>query len=109
MGNGKISPTVEWLVEMMDQRFTIPGTKFRFGYDALLGLIPGLGDMIGSLISTALVLEALRQRVPWRVVARMLFNIWLDGTLGSVPVVGDVFDFYFKSNRKNLALLRKYA
>ena len=109
MGNGKISPTVEWLVEMMDQRFAIPGTNFRFGYDALLGLIPGLGDVLGSLISTALVIEALRHKVPWRVIARMLFNIWLDGTLGAVPVIGDAFDLYFMANRKNLAILRKYA
>lgn len=102
-----VSAPVRTLVDLMENRYEIAG--FRFGFDALIGLIPGVGDFLGSLIGGVLIIEAIRLRAPWTVLGRMLFNLWLDGVLGSVPVVGDAFDFYFKANRRNLALLQRHA
>jgi hypothetical protein len=77
--------------------------------DAIIGLVPGFGDMVGMLIGAAVLLEAIRLRAPWVVIGRMAVNLWLDGLLGSVPVVGDLWDFWFKANRRNLRLLQKHA
>src|SRR5580765_8876791 len=81
---------------LMDEAIAIPGTKRRMGLDPLLGLIPGIGDAIAALLSTWIVVGALRWRVPlWRV-TRMVANILIDLAFGSVPVVGDIFDFFFE-------------
>lgn len=104
-----VSPTVEKLVELMEERFRLPGTRFRFGLDGVLGLVPGIGDFLGMLIGLVVIVEALRQRTPWTVVGRMAFNLWLDGVVGSVPLVGDLWDFWFKANRRNLRLLREHV
>lgn len=106
---GTVSPAVERLVELTELRYRIPGTGIRFGLDALLGLIPGIGDFLGMLLGLAVVLEGVRQRIPRAVLVRMLFNLWIDGTVGSIPLVGDAWDFWFKANRRNLRLLEKYA
>ncbi|HEX2164824.1 MAG TPA: DUF4112 domain-containing protein [Thermoanaerobaculia bacterium] len=108
-GRRRISPLVRRLVEVMDQSFAVPGTRFRFGLDALIGMIPAVGDILGMLIGSAVFFEAVRLRVPVRVLGQMLFNLWLDSVVGSVPVVGDAFDFVFKANRRNLKLLERYA
>jgi hypothetical protein len=108
-GRRRISPFVRRLVDLMDQRFVVPGTKFRFGMDALIGLIPGIGDMLGMLIGSAVFFEAVRLRAPVRVLAQMLFNLWIDSVVGSLPLLGDAFDFVFKANRRNLALLERHA
>lgn len=92
----------------MDQRFVLPGTRFRFGMDGLIGLIPGFGDLLGMVIGSIVFFEAVRLRAPLRVLAHMLFNLWIDGVLGSVPVLGDAFDFVFKANRRNLKLLERH-
>ena len=92
----------------MDEAFTIPGTSFKIGIDALLGLIPGVGDFIGALLSTWIVIGALRHRVPWRIIGRMILNIGIDLLFGSVPVAGDVFDFLYEENVKNMRLLEKH-
>jgi hypothetical protein len=92
----------------MDEAFTIPGTRFHVGADALLGLIPGIGDVIGGVLSTWIIAGALRHRVPGRVIVRMVFNVVLDLLLGAVPVAGDVFDFLYEENMKNMRLLEKY-
>ena len=104
-----VSPAVEKLVDLMEQRYRLPGTDFRFGLDALIGLVPGIGDFVGMMIGLAVLFEALRLRAPWVVLGRMIVNLWLDAMVGSIPVVGDVWDFWFKANRRNLRLLRKYA
>jgi hypothetical protein len=104
-----ISPTVRRLVELMDQRYRVPGTSFRFGVDAILGLVPGFGDFLGMLIGSVVFFEAVRLRLPLSVLARMLLNLLLDSAIGSLPVVGDAFDFVFKANRRNLRLLERYA
>lgn len=109
MPDRQISPRVHKLVDLMEARYHLPGTNFRFGLDAVIGLVPGFGDMMGMLIGAAVILEAIRLRAPWMVIGRMALNLWLDGVLGSVPVVGDLWDFWFKANRRNLRLLEKHA
>ena len=107
--DSNISPTLKALVEVMERRFHLPGTNYRFGLDALIGLVPGIGDFLGMAIGSLLILEGMRHKVPVRVLLQMAGNLWLDAALGSVPVVGDAFDFFFKANRRNLRLLEKYV
>lgn len=92
----------------MDEAFSVPGTRFRVGFDALLGLIPGVGDVIGGVMSAWIIVGALRHRVPAWVIARMVFNVLVDLTFGAVPVAGDVFDFLFEENMMNMRLLEKH-
>jgi hypothetical protein len=89
----------------MDEAFPIPGTKIRVGLDAVVGLIPGIGDLIGGVLSTWIIVGALRHRVRPGIIARMVANIVVDLLFGAVPVAGDVFDFLFEENMKNMRLL----
>jgi len=93
---------------LMDEAFLVPGTKLRFGIDALVGLIPGIGDVIGGALSAWILVGAVRHRVPMRVVLRMTANILLDILFGAVPVAGDLFDFMWEENMKNMRLLEKH-
>lgn len=93
---------------LMDEEFAVPGTRFRFGLDAGLGLIPVVGDAIAALLSTWIILGALRHRVPMRKVFRMIFNVVLDFVIGLLPVLGDFFDFLFEENMMNLQLLLRH-
>lgn len=93
---------------LMDQAFPIPGTNVRVGFDAVLGLIPGIGDVIGGVLSTWIIAGALRHRVPSPIIARMVINVAIDLLFGAVPVAGDVFDFLFEENMKNMRLLEKH-
>lgn len=97
------------LVDLLENRYTIPGTNVRIGLDAILGLIPGIGDFLGALLGAVIVVEGWRRGVGTTVIGRMLFNLWIDAALGSVPVIGDVFDIWFKANRRNLQLLEKHS
>jgi hypothetical protein len=100
---------LEWLVDLMDSRFQIPGTKIRVGLDAILGLVPGIGDGVSALVS-AFIFQRLRKHdLPWHTQARMVGNILLDFTLGAVPLVGDLLDIGFKANRANISLARKHV
>lgn len=92
----------------MDEAFSVPGTPLKVGLDALLGLIPGVGDIIGGLLSTWIVIGALRHRVPAWVIARMILNIGIDLLFGSVPLAGDFFDFLYEENVANMRLLEKH-
>lgn len=94
--------------QLMDAAFRFPGTQRRFGIDALLGLIPGVGDIVGALMSTWIIAGALRHRVPARTVVRMVMNISVDLLFGSIPLAGDVFDFLFEENVINMRLLEKH-
>jgi hypothetical protein len=97
------------LARVLDTGFTIPGTGIRFGLDAILGLIPGGGDLAGAALSSVIVLMALRQGVPAAVLWRMVGNVAIDTAIGTVPVLGDIFDFVWKSNSRNAELLERYA
>src|SRR3546814_1348858 len=83
----------------------VPGTRWQIGIEALIGLIPGVGDLAGALLGGWLVVEAMRLRAPGRLLAKMIGNVLFDALLGIVPVLGDLADFVFKSNRSNLQLL----
>lgn len=97
------------LARWLDTALRIPGTRIRFGLDALLGIVPGLGDAIGALIGGYIVLAALRAGAPRLVVVRMLANIGLDAIVGAVPVAGTIFDVAYKANRRNAELLADWA
>jgi hypothetical protein len=96
------------LTRLMDQAFGVPGTKWRFGLDALFGLVPGLGDIVGGLIAVYAVHVARQLRVPGVIQLHMLSNIAIDATVGTVPIIGDLFDFVFKAQTRNLALLEDW-
>ncbi|NCI45182.1 DUF4112 domain-containing protein [Sediminibacterium soli] len=99
----------ERLVKLMDTQFRIPGTGIRFGIDPLLGLVPGIGDMAGFAAGALLVVLLAHAGASGFLLARMIFNIFIDAVIGSIPVVGDLFDFAYKANRRNLKLVKEYA
>jgi hypothetical protein len=102
----------EWarqLSRLLDGAITIPGTKVKIGLDPILGLLlPELGDALTGVLSLTLLGVAYRERVPTWVLARMLVNIALDALLGAIPAIGDLFDFAFRANEKNLALIERH-
>jgi hypothetical protein len=99
----------ETLTRWLDDLVRIPGTKIGFGLDGLLGLlVPGAGDAVTGIGSLSLLLLALRRGVPSVVIGRMVINIGIDALLGTIPVVGDIFDFGYKANRRNLELIRRH-
>jgi len=94
---------------LLDELVTVPGTRHRFGLDAVVGLIPGFGDVASAAIGVWIIAEAARFRLPPIVLARMVVNTLVDLGVGVVPVVGDAFDFFFKSNTRNVELFRRHA
>lgn len=90
---------------LLDSGIGVPGTRWQIGIEALIGLIPGVGDLAGALLGGWFVVEALRLRAPGRLIVKMIGNIVFDMLLGVVPLLGDAADFVFKSNRRNLHLL----
>lgn len=96
------------LSRLLDTAFVIPGTGYRFGLDAVIGLVPGLGDAVSAVFSSYLVLQASRLGAPRSVVSRMIANVALDTLVGWVPVLGDLFDVAWKSNVRNMALLEQH-
>jgi hypothetical protein len=99
---------VELLARLMDSFFTIPGTQIRFGLDAIIGLIPGLGDTLTSFVSIYILKVAARCGVPRVTLVRMALNIAIDYVGGIVPFLGDAFDVYWKANIKNVELLQRH-
>jgi hypothetical protein len=99
---------IDALATLLDTAFLVPGTNIRFGVDALIGLIPGIGDAITTLMSLYIVREARELGAPGHVIVRMLANVALDGVIGAVPLVGDMFDVAWRANRRNIALLQKH-
>jgi hypothetical protein len=96
------------LAWLMDDFINIPGTKFKVGFDPLLGLLPWLGDAAGSVVSSFMISEAARLGVPKSLLLKMAFNIIMDALLGVLPLVGDIFDLGWKANSRNFKLLEKY-
>jgi hypothetical protein len=98
----------KWSV-FLDSAFRVPGTNLTFGFDPILGLIPGLGDLTTPFFAALLLLHAVRLRIPRVVQVRMLINAAIDLAIGVIPFLGDFFDFGWKANVRNLALLERYA
>jgi hypothetical protein len=96
------------LSRILDIAFAIPGTNFRFGVEAVLRLVPGIGDVAASTLSCWLLYEAYRLGVPPALFGRMVINVLVEGTAGTVPVVGDLFDIGWRANRRNLRILREH-
>jgi hypothetical protein len=99
---------LERLAKLMDSQFRIPGTDFRFGLDGLIGLIPGAGDLSTFAVSGYMVLILAQNGASGYVLARMIVNILIDAIIGSVPLIGDLFDIAFKANMRNLRLMQEH-
>jgi hypothetical protein len=99
---------VRVVAKLLDNSIPIPGTPWKIGFDPLIGLIPGIGDLIGAVMSGYIIVEAVRAEVSAFTLARMLVNVAIDTLLGAVPAVGDVFDAAWKSNTMNVALLERH-
>ena len=94
---------------IFDSAFRIPGTSITFGLDPIIGLIPGIGDLSSPIFSLFIIWHAAKLRVPRVVIARMVLNALIDGLVGAIPLVGDLFDFAWKASAWNLALLERHA
>ena len=99
---------VERTSYLLDERFRIPGTRFRFGLDPILNLIPFAGDISGLILSAVLVFTMARHGVSRKVVILMTLNILIDFLIGAIPFIGQVFDFFYKANSRNISLLKKH-
>lgn len=100
---------IETLAKVLDSAIRIPGTNVVMGLDAVLGIVPVVGDAISAAIGSYIIWEARRLGAPRWLIARMAMNTTFDTLVGSIPVVGDVFDIAYKSNLKNVALLKRHA
>jgi Domain of unknown function (DUF4112) len=100
--------SLDALATLMDNQFRIPGTKFQFGLDSILGVIPGVGDGLGLAISGYLMTILVRKGAGPIIMLRMMGNTLLDAVIGVVPILGDYFDFQFKANRRNVDMLKRY-
>ena len=96
------------LARVMDEAIRIPGTNIRIGLDAVLGLLPGGGDVAGGVVSALIMLQAARAGAPTPVLARMLGNVVIDTVVGSIPLLGDLFDVAWRANTKNVRLLESW-
>ena len=94
---------------LLDSAFQVPGTRWRFGLDPIVGLVPGVGDIVTGFFSVMILVHSVRLRIPRIVIARMMVNTALDLATGAVPLLGDLFDAGFKANLRNLALLERHA
>jgi hypothetical protein len=99
---------IDRLATLFDTAFPVPGTNIRFGIESLLRLVPGIGDVAASTLSCYVLYEAHRLGVPRRLFARMVANAIVEGTVGAIPFAGDAFDVLFRTNRRNVALLREH-
>jgi hypothetical protein len=103
-----LEPLFKWLALIMDEFLRVPGTKFRFGLDPIIGLLPGLGDTASAFVSALALIQAARRGVPKILLARMSLNILVNEIVGIIPGLGDLFSFWFKSNARNYRLLQKH-
>ncbi len=99
---------IRMLGRMLDQRFSVPTTRIRFGWDEVIGLIPGFGDFLTGALSAYIVYLAHQLEVPKPLIAKMLVNVAVDVSAGLVPVIGDVLDVAWKANSKNIQLLERH-
>lgn len=99
---------IDALSKLFDTAFILPGTNIRFGVEAVMRLVPGIGDAAASALSCYLLYEAHRLEVPSHVFARLVANVALEGVVGAIPLVGDLFDVGFRANRRNVAILKQH-
>lgn len=97
------------LSRLLDSQFRVPGTRVRFGVDAILGVLPGVGDAAGLVASGAVLVQAIDLGARGATLARMVLNVALDAIVGSIPVVGTVFDVVYKANNRNVRLLERHV
>ncbi len=100
---------LRWWQRLLDDAFPLPGTRIRFGWDAIIGLVPGAGDLISGLFGLVILYQAHRMRIPAVVQVRMFINLAIDLAIGIVPVAGDIADIFWKANTRNLVLLERHA
>jgi hypothetical protein len=99
---------LDLLSRALDTWFRIPGTPIRFGIDGILGLVPGIGDILGGLASCVIIFAAWVRGAPYVTLARMLANVAIEVVVGAIPIAGDVFDIAWRANRRNYALLAEH-
>lgn len=104
----RASERLESLARLLDSSIRVPGTRFTFGLDSILSLVPVVGSFVGAGISAYVIIEAYRLGAPRATLAAMLANVGLDTVLGSIPVIGFVFDALYKANNRNVAILRRH-
>jgi hypothetical protein len=97
------------MAQLLDSAFAVPGTSYRVGLDPILGLVPGLGDLVSPLFTIGILWQARELALPRIVQLRMIVNVAIDSLVGVVPMIGDLFDFAWKANTMNLALLERHA
>ena len=100
--------TLQALETLLDEAFRIPGTQFRFGLDGIIGLVPGLGDVLAGLLSAVIPIAAWARGVPYITLARMAANLGIGVLVGTIPLFGDIFDVIWKPNRRNYRLLQRH-
>ncbi len=100
---------LRWWQRLLDEAFRVPGTRIRFGCDAVIGLIPWAGDLLSAGFGLVILFHAHRMRLPAVVLVRMVMNLAIDLTIGLVPFAGDVADIFWKANTRNLALVERHA
>ena len=101
----QVRERLNWLAWLLDSSIPIPGTRLTIGLDALIGLFPVIGDAVGVVLSSYIVREAAALGAPRSILARMAFNVALEGLVGVIPLAGDVFDAAYKANQRNVRLL----
>lgn len=104
-------PDLKWvdkITDVMDSKFKVPGTKFRFGVDPILGLFPVVGDATSLAISGTLIYYMAKHGASRKILIMMIGNVILDATIGSIPILGSIFDFAYKANTRNINLLKKH-
>jgi len=107
----EVNKDVVWLdraADVLDNQFRFPGTNFRFGIDAIIGLVPYIGDIFTVLVGTVLVTIMYRKGASGKLIFKMLFNLATDAIIGVIPLLGDVFDFRFRSHRRNIELMQEH-
>jgi hypothetical protein len=107
--NSSPDPFIEFASRLLDTIFVFPGTRIRFGVEPIIGLVPILGDQATSLMSAALLYRSVQHRLPRIALVRMALNILINGVIGMVPVIGDLFVLWYKPNIRNYRILQRYA
>jgi len=104
-------PEIRWIeriANLLDSRFTFPGTKYKFGLDPIIGLIPVIGDLSGMVVSAFLIASLAKRGGSKKVIILMTLNVLLDTVIGSIPILGSIFDFGFKANTRNIRLVKEH-